>query len=162
MVGCPRSTYPSAHTKTRADTLKITVGCPRCTHIQAFTVFMTLTLSRSRVRHVWVCVVGEGGVGVHCVSCRVLSYVLCFLRCGVLCRRVGVGAGVGVQCVFVSVCGVARVCVVCGVWRGLARGKPPSVYIQHASVCTGKTPACSCGRVAGTHGDVLNVHTEAF
>ena len=31
-------------------------------------------------------------------------------------------------------------------------------------MCTGTTPACgnTCGRGAGTHGDVLNVHTGAF
>ena len=36
------------------------------------------------------------------------------------------------------------------------------VYIQNVPVCTGTTPACgnTCGRGAGAHGDVLNVHTE--
>ena len=31
-------------------------------------------------------------------------------------------------------------------------------------MCTGTTPACgtTCGRGAGTHGDVLNLHTEVF
>ena len=35
------------------------------------------------------------------------------------------------------------------------------VYILNVSVCTGTTPACvtTCARGAGTHGDVLNVHT---
>ena len=37
------------------------------------------------------------------------------------------------------------------------------VYIQNLTVCTGNASACSntCGHVAGTRGDVLNVHTEA-
>ena len=35
---------------------------------------------------------------------------------------------------------------------------------QNVPVCTGTTPTCvyTCGRVAGTHGDVLNVHTGFF
>ena len=39
-----------------------------------------------------------------------------------------------------------------------------SVYIQHVPVYAGTTRTCSntCARGAGTHGDVLNVHTEAF
>ena len=38
----------------------------------------------------------------------------------------------------------------------------PRVYIQNVPVCTGNTPASvtTCGRGAGTHRDVLNVHTE--
>ena len=34
------------------------------------------------------------------------------------------------------------------------------VCIQNVSVCTGTTPACvsTCGRGAGTQGDVFNVH----
>ena len=40
----------------------------------------------------------------------------------------------------------------------------PRVYIQNVSVCTGTTPASvtTCGRGAGSHGDVLNVHTWFF
>ena len=36
------------------------------------------------------------------------------------------------------------------------------VWIQNVPVCTGTTPACvtTCGRGAGAHGDVLNLHTE--
>ena len=44
-------------------------------------------------------------------------------------------------------------------------------HVQHASVCTVKTSPCmpatraqtfsKCARVAGTHGDVLSVNTEA-
>ena len=38
------------------------------------------------------------------------------------------------------------------------------VKIQNVPVCTGTTPACgnTCARGAGTHGDVLNLHTEVF
>ena len=37
----------------------------------------------------------------------------------------------------------------------------PRVYIQSFPVCTGTTPASvtTCGRGAGTHGEVLNIHT---
>ena len=50
-----------------------------------------------------------------------------------------------VVCVFCVVCVLCVLCVWCvwcGVWRGLARD--------------------TCGRGAGTHGDVLNLHTEVF
>ena len=49
--------------------------------------------------------------------------------------------------------------------------KPPCVdskrlrvYVQDVPVCTDTTPACgsTCARGAGTHGDVLNLHTEVF
>ena len=42
--------------------------------------------------------------------------------------------------------------------------KRPRVYVQNVPVCTGTTRACfnTCARGAGIHGDVLNVHTEAF
>ena len=38
---------------------------------------------------------------------------------------------------------------------------PPRVYIQNVPVCTGTSPASvtTCGSGAGTHGDVVNVHT---
>ena len=38
------------------------------------------------------------------------------------------------------------------------------VWSQNVPVCTGTTPACgnTCARGAGTHGDVLNLHTEVF
>ena len=59
-----------------------------------------------------------------------------------------------VSCVHVV---VVVVCA-CGVgWHA----ENPRAYIQNVPVCTGTTPACgnTCGRRAGTHGDVLNVHT---
>ena len=39
-------------------------------------------------------------------------------------------------------------------------GSALSVYIQNVSVCTGNTSTCfyTCGRVAGTHGDVFECH----
>ena len=44
------------------------------------------------------------------------------------------------------------------------RSKRPRVYVQNVPVCTGTARTCvsTCARFAGTHGDVLNVHTEAF
>ena len=38
------------------------------------------------------------------------------------------------------------------------------MWIQNVPVCTGTTRTCvtTCARGAGTHGDVLNLHTEAF
>ena len=70
----------------------------------------------------------------------------------------GVGAGVGVQCVVCGVCGVwcvvCCVCCVCGAaWHAenspcvgsktssCVGSKRLRVYVQNASVCTGKTPA---------------------
>ena len=42
-VGGPSCTCPSIHRKTRADTLLITFGCPRGAHVQAFTEKLALT-----------------------------------------------------------------------------------------------------------------------
>ena len=68
-----------------------------------------------------------------------------------------VGVGAGVQCAF-----VARVCL-CGVWRGLARGEKNRVRPKRLRVFCQNAGTCStCGRFAGAHGDVLNVHTEGF
>ena len=59
-----------------------------------------------------------------------------------------------VSCVYVV---VVVVCACGVVWHA----ENPRVYIQNVSVCSGTTPACgnTCGRGAGAHGDVLNVHT---
>ena len=59
-----------------------------------------------------------------------------------------------VSCVYVV---VVVVCACGVVWHA----ENPHVYIQNVPVCTGTTPACgnTSGRGAGTHGDVLNVHT---
>ena len=90
--------------------------------------------------------VGEGGVCVAFVSCRVVSCVLC---CGVLCCAVsscvGVGACVGAQGAFVSMCGVARVCGGVGVWWAVCGAAWPAkknVLIQNPSVCTFRTSPC--------------------
>ena len=50
----------------------------------------------------------------------------------------------------------------CGV--GLARRKNLRVYVQNVPVCTGTMRTCvtTCAHGAGTHGDVLNLHTEVF
>ena len=42
--------------------------------------------------------------------------------------------------------------------------KRPRVCARNVTVCTGTTRTCfnTCARGAGIHGDVLNVHTEAF
>ena len=44
------------------------------------------------------------------------------------------------------------------------RPKNLRVQIQNVPVCTDTTPACgnTCARGAGTHGGVLNLHTEVF
>ena len=44
------------------------------------------------------------------------------------------------------------------------RPKRPRVYVQNVPVYAGTTRTCvsTCGRGAGTHGDVLNVHTGTF
>ena len=98
---------------------------------------------------------------LYVVCC--MLYVVCCMWCVVCC---------GVVC-SVVVCGVVWCCVVlCGVVR-LGMRKTPSVCRFK------KTPPCvrsrrlrvyrgnarmfnTCGRFPGTHGGVLNAHTEAF
>ena len=115
--------------------------------------------------------------------CVVFVCVVC--ACGVVCGCVVLVCACGVVCACVLWCVCCVFCVVClwvcGVlffvcvymwcWWSLARGKPPCVYVQNASVCTVRTSPCvrqqarmskTFGPVAGTHGDVLTVHTEAF
>ena len=82
--------------------------------------------------------------------------VVCVLRCVLWCAVsscVGVGAGV-CNVRLLRVC----VCVVCGAaWhagKNRARPKRLRVYCRNARTCS------TCGRFAGAHGDVLNVHTE--
>ena len=72
-------------------------------------------------------------------------------------------------CVRCGVVGGRGVSLVCGTLknRGKNRMWIPTrlrVHIQNVPVCTGTTSTCFsvCARGAGTHGDVLNVHTEAF
>ena len=80
------------------------------------------------------------------------------MLCVTLCAGVHV---VGVVCRVVVVAVVVLVvCVRCG-----GHAERPRVLIQNGPVCTFKTPPCvpaTCGIVAGTHGDVLNVHMGAF
>ena len=100
-----------------------------------------------------------------------LSFVFSFLSlssfsvcwwcvCRRVCRRVCL-------CVW---CGVVWCGEVCAVWCGTL--KTPCRRLKNASVCrfknvpvyAGNTRTCfsACARVAGIHGDVLNLHTEAF
>ena len=98
-----------------------------------------------------------------CVFVGVCVCVCVFLCFGWLVLLLGWLVGV-VLCVGV----VVAVAVVCGVWRGRLKNlrvyvqNVLRVYVQDVPVCTGTTPACvsTCGRGAGTHGDVLNAHTE--
>ena len=71
----------------------------------------------------------------------------------------------GVVCVVVCVRCRGAVAVWC------LDSKPPCVhskrarvYVRNFSVCTGTTRTCvsTCARFAGTHGNVLNVHTGTF
>ena len=59
-----------------------------------------------------------------------------------------------VSCVYVF---VVVVCACGVVWCGTLK----TPVFQYVPVCTGTTPASgnTCGRGAGTHGDVSNVHT---
>ena len=80
----------------------------------------------------------------------VCAWNVCLVFCVVVWCAVSscVRGGAGVQCAF-----VARVCL-CGVWRGLARGKKP---------CASKTPPCTVITAARVeHAGVLTVHTETF
>ena len=88
----------------------------------------------------------------HLLSSLVLPSCL-VSSCGVV-----VGCGVCLVCVLVFVC--------CGTVKNV---KKTRVHVQNASVCTFKTPPCvpapspHVGNMwlgAGTHGGVLNVHTE--
>ena len=94
-------------------------------------------------------IVKQRHISHGCAHVCVVVVVVCTLCCGV-----SVG---GVWC------GVVWCFVLCGVVR-LGMRKTPSmcedsrslrVCVQDASVCTGKTPACS------THAGVFRVHTEA-
>ena len=74
----------------------------------------------------------------------------------------------GLWCVVCGVCGVCVWCVWC-VWRGLGTRKnsvcrfktSPCVGSKRFRVCRQNARMCStCARFAGTHGSVLNRHTE--
>ena len=56
-------------------------------------------------------------------------------------------------------------CVLCGTMKTpCVLSKRNRVYVQNVPVCPGTTRTCfnTCAHGAGTHGDVSNVHTEAF
>ena len=95
----------------------------------------------------------HSSLSVHFL-CLCLSVSVCWCLCFVWCAWF-------VWCVSV-LCGVCGCGVV--VVRGLARRKNLRELIQNVPVCTGTTRTCvsTCGRGAGTHGDVLNLHTEVF
>ena len=96
-----------------------------------------------------------------CLSVSLSVWCCCVLCCVVLCVVVLCGV---VWCVCVCVCGVCVcVCVVVGFARLGTQKKPPCVdskrprvYRHHAHMCY------HMRRGAGTHGDVLNLHTEVF
>ena len=108
---------------------------------------------------------------VLCVQC-VSVCLYCVLCCGPVCVR-SVCVGVLWPCVFVSVLWCVVVLCVC------VRSVRVSLVCVCVCVCWFKTPPCvdqktspcvpvkrPClmwhGRFAGTHGGVLNVHTEVF
>ena len=69
----------------------------------------------------------------------------------------------------VCVLGVRCVCVCCGTLKNVEKTRMwiPTrlrVYIRNVPVYAGTTRICfsTCARGAGTHGYVLNIHTEAF
>ena len=71
-------------------------------------------------------------------------------------------------CVFVWCC-VVCCCCVCGAWCGTLKtpcvdSKRLHVYIRNVPVYADNTHTCfsTCVHGAGTHKDVLNVHTKAF
>ena len=88
------------------------------------------------------------GVCVECVSCVLCCVVVCcVVLCGCWCW-----CAMCVCCAWVSVWCVARL----GTREKTCTSKGLRVYCQNARTCS------TCGRFAGAHGDVLNVHTEGF
>ena len=132
------------------------------------------------VRVVVSCVVCGLCRGVWCVRCKCSAWVPCVALCGAVVCCVSVKCCVRemlcacwlcvLVCVGVCWCVLCGVCVVwCLLWCGMlktsvcafntspcVRSKCPRVYQQHAHMFY------TCGHAAGTHGDVLNVHTQAF
>ena len=89
------------------------------------------------------------------LSCLVLSCLV--LSCLVLSCLV-------LSCLVLS-CLVLSCLVLCGtVKTPCVHSKRARVYVHNVPVCTGTTLTCveTCARGAGTHGDVLNVHTGTF
>ena len=143
--------------------LKITVGCRLCAYP---------SIRVCGVWYVWC----EGGV--------CMCMCMCMCMCRVLCVCVEMVVRVCWECVWcVRMCGMCVLCfgvwcvwcVVCvGVCVGVVsvvsvggaawHAENPVCRFKNASVCTGNTRTCwnTRARVAGTHGSVSNVHTEAF
>ena len=97
-------------------------------------------------------------------SCLVLSLFLCLpLSLSVsLCLSLFLSVSVSVS-LCLSPCGVVCCGVVWCVWcPRVYVQKRLRVYVQNVPVCTGTTRTCvtTCGRGAGTYGDVLNLHTK--
>ena len=112
-------------------------------------LFLSLFLSLSLAASVFFLCLSlfmSVSVSVSLSPCLCLRVVWCVWCCG------------GLWCVVVCV-----VCV-CGVVSPCVRSKRLRVLVQNVPVCTGTTRTCvtTCGRGAGTHGDVLNLHTEVF
>ena len=149
------------YTRYRYCRLKLSVGVRRCTY-PSIHFFVSRSWSDvdcalcGVVWYVWC----EGGVCTcSCTcTCSCSCTCTCTLCCGVVCSVGGVWCGV-VLC--------------CSVWCGAAW------HAENTSVCRFKTPPCvrsrrlrvyrenarmcwTCGRFPGTHGGVLNAHTEAF
>ena len=90
-----------------------------------------------------------------------VSVWCCVLWCCVVCVVVVVVS------LLVMVCVCVCVCVCCGTLKKRERNrvwiqKRLRVCIPNVPVCAGTTRTCvsTCARGAGTHGDVLNLHTE--
>ena len=127
-----------------------------------------------------MCVVCACGVVCGCVvlvcACGVVCACVCCGVC-VLCVHVVLCVVVSCWCMHVVLC--VRVCVVVCVCVVCSCGVGEAWHAENPPVCTFKTPPCvrsgrlrvyrqqarmswTFGPVAGTHGDVLTVHTEAF
>ena len=101
-----------------------------------------------------------------CVGC---AFCVLVLWCTVLYRYVWCGVcGVCVVCVVCVRCGVCGVCVCGAAWHAetspVCRFQtPPCVRSKRFSVCRQNARMLNtCARFVGTHGGVLNVHTETF
>ena len=86
------------------------------------------------------------------------AWNVCLVFCVVVWCAVSscAGVGAGVQCAFVArgcLCGVARLGT-----RETTRVRPKRLRVY----CQNARTSSTCGRFAGAHGDVLDVHTEGF
>ena len=102
-----------------------------------------LTCQPFKVLHLWCVLSHLSSDLLFSTSLAPVWRVLCVVFCVVL--------------LCVAVC----CCVLCVLGEEWER---EGVCIDHVPVCTGTTRTCvsTSARGAGTHGDVLNVHTETF